>query len=44
MLEFVGRFVAPQDHVAAVLAETPSAGFAVFDLHGYYRLSQRVRS
>jgi outer membrane receptor protein involved in Fe transport len=31
-----------QDRIAASLLETPTAGFAVFDLRGYWQLTERL--
>ena len=35
--------VARQNYVATSLSDLPSAGFATFDLRGYYRLRPRIR-
>ena len=40
-LEFASRMVRRQDHLAYSLSELSTAGFAVFDLRGYYRLRER---
>jgi iron complex outermembrane recepter protein len=42
-MEFAARFVHSQNEVAFSVSETPSAGFSVFDLRGYYRIRKNIR-
>jgi outer membrane receptor protein involved in Fe transport len=41
--EFESRFVDGQDDVADSLAELPTPGFGVFNLHGFYQLTDKIR-
>ena len=42
-IEFSARFVHSQEEVATSLSESPSPGFSVYDLKGYYRVRENIR-
>lgn len=43
-IEFSSRLVHAQDYVAVSLSELHTPGFAVFNVHGYYRWNKHLRS